>query len=178
MIDKRTMHEASIRVPLAVRYPSAIPAGTVVEEQVLSLDLAPSVIELTLGQPMENIQGRSWAALAKGKQTDWREAWLYEYNYEIQFPYTPNVRGIRKGDWKYVAYPPGDGGPLRHMEELYNMIDDPAESQNLAGNPSSAPKLAEMRLSLAQLLKDTGADPDPMPIDQGIKAELPQESIR
>lgn len=74
--------------------------------------------------------------------------------------------------------PPGTVAPLRHMEELYNMIDDPAESQNLAGNPSSAPKLAEMRLSLAQLLKDTGADPDPMPIDQGIKAELPQESIR
>jgi arylsulfatase A-like enzyme len=178
MIDKRTMHEASIRVPLAVRYPAAIKAGTVIEQQVLSLDLAPSVMELTVNQAMKNVQGQSWAELVSGQSTDWREAWLYEYNYEIQFPYTPNVRGIRKGDWKYVAYPHGDGGPLRHMEELYNMAEDPAETSNLAESARHAGKLMELRSSLAMLLKDTGADPDPMPVDQGIKGELPEESIR
>lgn len=178
MIDKRTMHEASIRVPLVVRYPGTIKAGTVIEEQVLSLDLAPSIMELTVNQHMKNIQGRSWAPLVTGQGTQWREAWLYEYNYEIQFPYTPNVRGIRKGDWKYVAYPPGDGGPLRHMEELYNLAQDPAESRNLAQDPGNAVTLADMRAALANLLVETGADPDPMPIDQGIKGELPEESIR
>jgi N-acetylglucosamine-6-sulfatase len=178
MIDKRTMHEASIRVPLVVRYPRAIKPGTVIEEHVLSLDLAPSIIELTVDGTMKNIQGRSWAGLATGESSDWREAWLYEYNYEVQFPYTPNVRGIRKGDWKYVAYPHGDGGPLRHMEELYNMAADPGERRNLAQDPSSAEILAEMRIALAELLKDSGANPDSMPIDQGIKIELPEESIR
>lgn len=178
MIDKRTMHEASIRVPLVVRYPAAIKAGTVIDEQVLSLDLAPSVMELTVGGHMDNIQGRSWAGLVTGKSMDWRDAWLYEYNYEVQFPYTPNVRGIRKGDWKYVAYPHGDGGPLRHMEELYNMALDPAEGQNLANDPSSMEKLAEMRIALAELLASSGASPDVMPVDQGIKLELPEASIR
>ena len=127
---------------------------------------------------MKNIQGRSWVGLVTGRSDDWRDAWLYEYNYELQFPYTPNVRGIRKGDWKYVAYPHGDGGPLRHMEELYNMARDPGERRNLANNPGSASKLAEMRLALAKLLKASGADPDTMPIDQGIQAQLPEESIR
>lgn len=178
MIDKRTMHEASIRVPLVVRYPAAIKPGTVVKEQVLSLDLAPSVMELTVDGDMENIQGRSWAGLVTGQSKDWREAWLYEYNYEIQFPYTPNVRGIRKGDWKYVAYPHGDGGPLRHMEELYNMALDPSERHNLANEASSAAKISEMRLALAELLQASGADPDPMPVDQGIQSQLPEESIR
>ncbi|MEH6569037.1 MAG: sulfatase-like hydrolase/transferase, partial [Halioglobus sp.] len=178
MIDKRTMHEASVRVPLVVRYPKLIAPGTVVEEHVLSLDMAPSVMEMTVNGTMQNIQGLSWAKLAAGKSIDWRDAWLYEYNYEIQFPYTPNVRGIRKGDWKYVAYPHGDGGPLRHMEELYNMANDPAESSNLANDVASVKKLAEMRLALAALLVDSGADPDVMPIDQGIKGELPEESIR
>ena len=37
-----------------------------VEEQVLSLDLAPSVMEMTIDQPMRNIQGKSWAQLAAG----------------------------------------------------------------------------------------------------------------
>jgi arylsulfatase A-like enzyme len=178
MIDKRTMHEASIRVPLVVRYPASIKPGTVVREHVLSLDLAPSVMEMTVAQEMENIQGLSWAPLVSGKSSKWREAWLYEYNYEVQFPYTPNVRGIRKGDWKYVAYPHGDGGPLRHMEELYNMAEDPMESHNLANDGDSSPKLAEMRLALAGLLESSGAVPDLMPIDQGIKGALPEESIR
>ena len=178
MIDKRTMHEASIRVPLVVRYPASIQPGTVVREHVLSLDLAPSVMEMTVAQKMENIQGLSWASLASGKTSEWRDAWLYEYNYEVQFPYTPNVRGIRKGDWKYVAYPHGDGGALRHMEELYNMAKDPAESRNLANDTASSAKLAEMRLALAGLLERSGAVPDLMPIDQGIKGALPEESIR
>lgn len=178
MIDKRTMHEASIRVPLVVRYPAAIKAGTVVSEHVLSLDLAPSVIEMTLAQEMQNVQGLSWLPLVTGESSVWRDAWLYEYNYEVQFPYTPNVRGIRKGDWKYVAYPHGDGGPLRHMEELYNMAEDPAESHNLATDQESTAKLREMRLALAVLLEQSGAGEDFMPIDQGIKAALPEESIR
>lgn len=183
MIDKRTMHEASIRVPLTVRYPKAIQPATVVDEHVLSIDLAPSLMQLAIGASMPNAQGQSWVPLlndSNGKAADvqWRESWLYEYNYEVQFPYTPNVRGIRKGDWKYMAYPHGDGGPLRHMEELYNLAEDPDERHNLAQKKEHQATLASLRLDLAQLLKDTGAHPDTMPIDQGIKGELPEESIR
>jgi arylsulfatase A-like enzyme len=178
MIDKRTMHDASVRVPLVVRYPDRIKAGTVIKEHVLSLDMAPSIVDMAIAGKMKNIQGLSWAGLVAGEPSAWRDAWLYEYNYEVQFPYTPNVRGIRKGDWKYIAYPHGDGGPLRHMEELYNMAEDPAESRNLAIDKASAGKLQEMRLALASLLADSGAIPDMMPIDQGIKGELPEESIR
>lgn len=178
MIDKRTMHEASVRVPLVVRYPKLIAPGTVVEEHVLSLDVAPSIMEMTIDREMKNIQGLSWAGLVAGQKRPWRSAWLYEYNYEIQFPYTPNVRGIRQGDWKYIAYPHGDGGPLRHLEELYNLATDPGESQNLARDPASLTRLQDMRMALAALLEHSGANPDTMPIDQGIKVELPEESIR
>lgn len=178
MIDKRTMHEASIRVPLAVRYPAKIPAGTVVEQQVMNIDLAPSLMDLTLGASMPSAQGLSWVGLLEGESQPWRSAWLYEYNYETQFPYTPNVRGIRQGDWKYVAYPPGDGSPLKHLEELYNLAEDPAESSNLVRDPAYAPRLEQMRTALADLLVSTGADPDPMPLDEGIRPELPEASIR
>jgi N-acetylglucosamine-6-sulfatase len=64
------------------------------------------------------------------------------------------------------------------MEELYNLAQDPAESRNLAQDPENAVTLADMRVALANLLVETGADPDPMPIDQGIKGELPEESFR
>ncbi|WP_372778267.1 sulfatase [Litorivivens sp.] len=178
MIDKRTMHEESIRVPMVVRYPRAIPAGTVVEEQVLNIDLAPSVMEFTLGTEMPSAQGLSWAKLAMGKATKWRESWLYEYNYESQFPYTPNVRGVRTDRWKYTQYPHGDGGPLRHMEELYDLKNDPQELNNLANNPAFRQRLKSMRRMLAEQLAASGALPDKMPIDEGIKEALPEESIR
>ncbi len=178
MIDKRTMHEESIRVPMVVRYPRAIAAGTVVEEQVLNIDLAPSLMELTLGASMPSAQGLSWAKLVMNGDSDWRESWLYEYNYESQFPYTPNVRGVRTNNWKYTQYPHGDGGPLRHMEELYDLKNDPQERRNLAGNPAFEEQLKNMRLMLASQLNQTKATPDHMPIDQGIKVALPEESIR
>ena len=179
MIDKRTMHEASISVPLCVRYPKSIKAGTIIKEQVLSIDLAPTIMEMTVGKKMESAQGLSWAPLLDdSKDVEWRKTWLYEYNYEKQFPYTPNVRGIRHGKWKYVAYPHGDGGKLRHMEELYNMERDEGEKNNLANDPKYAKIKTMLAQELAKTLKATGANPDKMPIDEGIKIELPDEKIR
>lgn len=174
MIDKRAMQEDSIRAPLAVRYPPVIKPGTVVSEQVLNIDLAPSLMELAVGAKMPTAQGLSWVGLAQGKRVRWRKSWLYEYNYEKQFPYTPNVRGVRAGRWKYIQYPHGDGGPLRHEEELYDLQADPGELVNLANDPRHAGTLAELRRELKQLLPK----PDPMPMDGGIQLELPEESIR
>ena len=57
------------------------------------------------------IHGRSWVKLATKGDPDWRTAWFYHYNYEKQFPYTPNVRGVRTDDWKFIHYPHGDGKP-------------------------------------------------------------------
>ena len=33
--------------------------------------------------------------LLAGHGENWRKSWYYEYNYQKQFPYTPNVRGVR-----------------------------------------------------------------------------------
>ena len=53
------MHEPSIRVPLQVRYPKRIPAGTVREEMVLDTDIAPTLLDLA-GVPIpEHMQGKS-----------------------------------------------------------------------------------------------------------------------
>jgi N-acetylglucosamine-6-sulfatase len=43
MVDKRTMHEPSIRIPIIARGPG-LPAGKVVPQQVLTLDIAPSLL--------------------------------------------------------------------------------------------------------------------------------------
>ncbi len=66
MTDKRAMHEPSIRVPLLARYPERIQPGTVIREQVLNVDVAPSIIELAGADPLADIHGRSWVSLLGG----------------------------------------------------------------------------------------------------------------
>jgi len=178
MTDKRTMHEASIRVPLIVRYPRLIKPGTVVDRMALTLDFAPTILDVCGVAPLPQTQGQSWKRLVTGDAGGWRTAWLYEYNYEQQFPYTPNVRGVRTDAWKYVHYPHGDGGPDRHKAELYDLRNDPGENKNLIDDPRHAATLAELKAELARQLAQTGAVPDKMPLDEGVKDVLPDKSIR
>jgi len=180
MVDKRTMHEPSIRIPLAVRYPELTRTARTIDEQVLTHDLAPSLLELTGTGPLQNIDGRSWVTLVKSGDPGWRKSWFYYYNYEKEFPYTPNVRGVRTAEWKYAHYPHGDGSPDRHLAELYDLRNDPGELKNLINAPEAATKLQELKTELAKAMAATGLTPeaDRMPIDGGIKKELPDQRIR
>jgi N-acetylglucosamine-6-sulfatase len=178
MTDKRTMHEPSIRVPLLLRYPALVRPGTVVEQQVLNIDVAPSILDICSAPPLPKVHGRSFKPLLEGQTAGWRTSWYYEYNYEKQFPYTPNVRGVRTDRWKYVHYPHGDGGLDRHMAELYNLQADPGETNNLINEPRYRRKVRELQAELTRLVREADGLPDEMPIDEGVKSELPEESIR
>ncbi|MDD4871362.1 MAG: sulfatase [Kiritimatiellae bacterium] len=178
MTDKRTMHEESIRVPLVARYPKCIKPGTVIDQMVLNIDLAPSVIDICGARPLRDIHGMSWKRLLSGEGSGWRTSWYYEYNYEKQFPYTPNVRGIRTDRWKYVHYPHGDGGLDRHKAEFYDLKNDPGENRNLIDDPASQRIIQQLKKDLEDLIRATGGMPDKMPVDEGVKKELPAESIR
>ncbi len=179
MVDKRTMHEPSIRIPLIVSGPYH-PAGRTVTQQVLTVDIAPSLLDVCGAPPLADIQGRSWKKLVDAGDPDWRTAWFYEYNYERQFPYTPNVRGIRADEWKYIRYPTGDSTPDKHLPELYHLSDDPEERHNLVADPKFASTRRQMETRLADLLAATGLanGQDTMPIDEGVKTELPNPKIR
>jgi N-acetylglucosamine-6-sulfatase len=178
MIDKRTAHEPSIRIPLVVRYPGLAQPGSprVVERMVLTTDFAPSILDIAGVQPAEAMQGRSWKGLAQGQEAaDWRQGYVYMYNYERQFPYTPNVRALRTNDWKYVRYP---NAVTPHKAELYHLADDPGELVNLIDDPRHRALAGEMHAELDRQLKALGAWPDVMPQDEGIGQELPDASIR
>ena len=128
MVDKRTMHEPSIRIPLAVRYPglTTVAAKTVDRSGADPRHGAEPAGALRRRPAAPNIHGRSWVhARHARRRPGWRNSWFYDYNYEKQFPYTPNVRGVRTDDWKYIHYPHGDGGPDRHLAELYDLKRDP-----------------------------------------------------
>jgi N-acetylglucosamine-6-sulfatase len=180
MVDKRTMHEASIHIPLIVRYRELVKTARVIEPQTLTADIASSLLELCAAPPLAKSDGRSWVKLVRDGDPAWRKAWFYEYNYEKQFPYTPNVRGVRTDEWKYIHYPHGDGGRDRHLAELYHIKDDPTERTNLINDPKYAATAVELKAELSRLMKETGLTPesDKMPLDEGIKKSLPDAKIR
>ena len=130
MFDKRLMHEPSIRVPLMLRYPRRIPAGTVRKETALDIDLAPTFLDLA-GLPIpEHMQGKSLLPLANASEPSFREEWYYEY-YEWPNPEkVPPCRGIRTERYKLIQY------VLEPQEfELYDIVEDPKETRNLYGKP-------------------------------------------
>jgi N-acetylglucosamine-6-sulfatase len=181
MVDKRTGHEPSIRIPLVVRYPGLIAPenARVINEISATIDFAPSILDICGAKPLEKVHGSSWKRLAQGDASGWRKSIYYEYNYERQFPYTPNVRALRTEQFKYIRYPHGDGSPDQHLAELYDLLSDPDENRNLINDPQYADTVRQLRTELDRLIGFySDGQADEMPIDQGIQSGLPDKAIR
>lgn len=180
MVDKRTMHEPSIRIPLVVRYPALTAAEKPqrVMRMVLTEDIAPSLLDLCSVPVPHKLHGRSWKKLVQSGDPDWRQSFLYHYNYEKQFPYTPNIRGVRTDNWKYSHYPHGDGQADRHLAEMYDLKNDPEERHNLIADAKYADQLRTLQAELKRVMADVGIAQDTMPLDEGIKQQLPDQKIR
>ena len=149
--DKRLMYEPSIRVPMSIRYPKRFKAGTVRDEMVLNVDIAPTIYDIAGVEIPETVQGRSFYQLAQGNdQPDWRKDWLYEY---YEYPGYENVRpsrGVRTERYKYIHY------FLDPEEfELYDLQEDPSEDHNLYGKPGYEKLTAQLKKRLEELRRET-----------------------
>ncbi|HKF48975.1 MAG TPA: sulfatase [Terracidiphilus sp.] len=149
--DKRLMYEPSIRVPMMLRYPGHVKAGTKDDEMVLNLDMAPTLLDIA-GVPVPSeMQGRSMLPLAEGKpNVPWREDWLYEY---YEYPGFENVRpcrGIRTDRYKLIQF------FVEPQEfELYDLKTDPDEVNNLYGKAGYEELTAHLKERLAALRAET-----------------------
>ena len=64
-------------------------------------------------------------------------------------------------------------------KELFDLQDDPGERKNLINDPKYADLIHELRVELDRRIREAlGGKKDQMPIDQGIKGELPDKAIR
>jgi len=151
MWDKRAAYEPAMRIPLLMRYPRLAGHATICDEMVLNIDLAPTVLDLA-GVPVPGaMQGQSWLGVLKGGPG--RRSFLYEYFKEADPKYNrPTILAVRTKKWKYVTYPldPSLTG------ELYDMLNDPEELDNLIGNSQYYDVVGQMKTELEQLKKETG----------------------
>lgn len=158
MYDKRFMHEPSIRVPLMVRYPGMIKAGSSCDEAALNVDIAPTLLELAGVHPPSAMHGRSLVSILKGESpADWRKDWLYEYFEYPQWEHVRPHRGVRTERYKLIHYHKLAAFPDELEEfELYDLQKDPGELHNLYGAPGYAALTEQLLKRIAALRNETG----------------------
>ena len=149
---KGSLYEGGVREPLMIRWPGVTPEGEVCREPVSTIDLYPTVLEITglSGSEKHNksVDGLSLVPLLKKPDATIDRDTLY-WHYPHYYPTTSPVSSIRQGDWKLLHYYEDD-----HVE-LFNLGDDLGESTDLA---KSRPEVAgKLRKQLDAILDDVDA---------------------
>ena len=146
------LNEESIRIPLIICDPRTEgESRTAIEEMVLNIDLAPTILALA-GLPKRNhIQGQNLLPLIEGMVDDWRDEFFCEHRFD--HPGIAKSEGIRTKEWKYIRY--FEQNPI--YEELYNLESDPYESHNLADDANATIQLTDMRFRCTQLYQMVAA---------------------
>lgn len=147
LIQKNTIYEESIRVPLAIRYPKLISPGTTSDKLVLNIDLPVTIAEIA-GATVpslvngKNVNGKSLVPLFSNPSEPWRTDFLIEH---AKGEGTPTMTsGVRTTQYKYVELGTGE-------RELYDLAADPYELVNQANNPAFADIRSQLATRLQQL---------------------------
>jgi N-acetylglucosamine-6-sulfatase len=162
LIDKRTAYEASMRIPLLMQAPGLIPAGTRVAGVAANIDLASTVLDAAGLVPPPNLDGTSLLPLATGAVAKVRDALLYEYYWERNFPQTPTMHALRTDRFKYIHY-----HGIWDTDELFDLEADPGESRNVIADPAFAATVRDLNRQLFQVLGDTQGLYIPLYPDRG-----------
>ncbi len=118
---KRDLYEGGIRVPLIVKWPGQIKAGSVCDHVSAFQDFFPTLCEIAAAEQGHDIDGISFLpALLNQKQK------THPYLYWEFHWWNPSRRAVRFGPWKAVQ------NGVKNDIELYNLQSDPAEQQNVA----------------------------------------------
>ena len=160
LIDKRTAYEESMRIPMLARCPELFSAGTVVEEVVANIDVAPTLLATAGLQAPPEMAGMNALPLARGRKTPWRDALLYEYYWERYYPHTPTIHAVRADRYKYIRY-----HGLWDADELYDMHADPLETNNLIFSPGHEAMAETLNDRLFELLESTAGMAIPLARD-------------
>ncbi len=126
LVHRGSLYQEAVHVPLIVRAPG-VRGGRTVEEVVETIDIAPTLLELTQTKAGPPHTGRSvYRALVRGEKIPPRVA--------VAELAQGRGRALRLGRWKLIETP--------ERVELYDLQQDPGETRNLAtSNPQQIARL-------------------------------------
>lgn len=184
--DKTTLYEGGIKTPWIVKWPARVKAGSVNNNLISSIDIAPTFTKLAGLAPSTDHEGMDFAPLldenAKPVRDDiyaedhWHDyedytravrttRYKYIKNFYTDLPNTPSADAFNSLTFQSMLSEKANGqlnqAQLRCFEvprpeeELYDIIADPNELDNLAQSPQHAEALADMRNRLQSMRKKT-----------------------
>ncbi len=142
LMGKQSLYDHSVHVPLIMAGPG-VPTGERREAFAYLIDIFPTLCELT-GTPVpDTVEGMSLVPAMADAGTQTREC--------LHFAYEDLHRGIRDRQHKLIEYVVAG----RHTQtQLFDLVADPHETTNLAGDPAHADTLARLRGELKRWQTD------------------------
>ncbi|HEV7238742.1 MAG TPA: sulfatase-like hydrolase/transferase [Thermoanaerobaculia bacterium] len=154
------IYDYAVRVPLLMRLPGV--SGVRVAQQVRTVDIFPTLLELVTGKKTEGIEGRSLEPLIAGeKEATPRYAYSESMATNLQYGWSA-LYSLRSDGYKYIDAPRG---------ELYDLAADPNESTNRLDDLRRVAR--ELRTELTKI-REEGARRAP----KTEEANLDQETVR
>lgn len=149
-VERRLAYEETIRIPLVIWSPKLISRPRRIENTVLSIDLAPTLLELGHAKMSEKLQGKSLVPLFRGGDFPMHRDVLVQYYSDTVFPRIRKMgyAALRTDKWKYIHYK-----ELTGADELYDLESDPYELKNRINDSDSADMLKQMQQKLAAALE-------------------------
>jgi arylsulfatase A-like enzyme len=146
--DKRWIYEESFRTPMVMRYPGKIKPGTISNDFVMNLDIAPTMLDAAGVAIPKDEQGKSMLPLLKDKKAKGRDAIYYHYYENGEHSVSPHF-GVRNKRYKLVRF-------YKRVSswELYDLQKDPNEMHNLYKQTQYKKIIAEMKAQLNQLIDE------------------------
>jgi N-acetylglucosamine-6-sulfatase len=145
LVDKRFPYEESMHIPFIVRAPGLVKdPGRRAEQMILNVDLMPSILEMAGVKLPSEVEGESFVPILKSGKAEGREAWLYEYFTDYPYRVPPNF-AVRTNTHKYIEF---EG---RKGKELYDLVNDPKEKNNLMGTEEGEKLLPDLKAALEEL---------------------------
>lgn len=165
---KRSCHDGSIRVPLAITGPGFSP-GRRIDRPVSTVDLPPTLLDAAGLEIPSEMQGRSFLPLVRDPDAPFPDEAF------VQISEAECGRAIRTRRWLYHVFAP-DVDPWetasapKYVEgALYDLDHDPYQLDNLIGLTSHRAVVEELRARLLRRMEEVGepvAVIEPAPVRQ------------
>jgi arylsulfatase A-like enzyme len=171
---KCNLTDHGIGIMLIMRGPGGFTGGRVVDAMVSHIDIFPTLCDLLNIDRPDWLQGRSMLPLLRDEAKEINDAIYADVTYHAA--YEPK-RCLRTRRYKYIRRFDDRDNPvlpncddslsknvwLRHgwndrapaEEQLYDLIFDPVETNNLADDPAMADVLADLRARMDRWLEET-----------------------
>ncbi|KAB2532297.1 sulfatase [Salipiger aestuarii] len=163
--DKRFMYEESLQMPLLVRYPAGIAAGSVARDIATNVDFPPTFLDYA-GIPVPSyMQGTSLRPVFEARTgDDWQDVAFHRYWMNMDDIHNAYAHyGVRSDRYKLIYWyneglgqPGANDGDAPPEWELFDCHTDPGELCNLARDPAHAPVFSDMLRRLDEKMAEIG----------------------